>query len=59
MTRKQIDGAREIRLWVGQIVVPAVMLVAAMSPQSRENLKNSALTSVRKIRNKFKKGSLN
>lgn len=56
MTRKQIDGAREIRLWIGQIVVPAVMLVAAMSPQSRENLKNSMMTSVQKIRSKFKRG---
>lgn len=38
MTRKQIDQSREIRLWVGQIVIPAFTLVAtAMSiPEVRQ-----------------------
>ena len=28
MKRKDIEAAREIRLWIGQIVVPAVTLAA-------------------------------
>lgn len=28
MKRKNIDAAREVRLWIGQIVVPAVTLAA-------------------------------
>lgn len=28
MTRKQIDQSREIRLWIGQIIVPAMTLAA-------------------------------
>ena len=28
MKRKNIEAAREIRLWIGQIVVPAVTLAA-------------------------------
>lgn len=37
MTRKQIDGAREVRLWIGQVIVPAVIGgIAIMSnPNSR------------------------
>lgn len=31
MTYKQIEQAREIRLWIGQIVVPAASAVVAMS----------------------------
>lgn len=28
MTYKQIEASREIRLWIGQIIVPAVTLAA-------------------------------
>ena len=28
MKRKDIEAAREVRLWIGQIVVPAVTLAA-------------------------------
>lgn len=38
MTRKQIDAAREARLWVGQIVVPTVTLIttAMAIPEVRQ-----------------------
>lgn len=55
MTRRQIDSMREIRLWIGQIAVPAVILVGAMNPESRENLKRTVKTSVDKVRSKFQK----
>lgn len=44
MTRKQIDQARETRLWLSQILVPATMVVMAMSPEKRQNLVNSAVS---------------
>lgn len=53
MTRKQIDSMRETRLWIGQIVVPAVVLVAAMSPESRENAKKSAKDALEKVKRKL------
>ena len=28
MTYKQIDASREVRLWIGQIIVPAITLAA-------------------------------
>lgn len=55
MTRKQIDTMREVRLWIGQIAVPAFLLVGAMSPESRENLRRTVRSSVDKIQNKFRK----
>lgn len=38
MTRKQIDQAREMRLWLGQVVVPAATLaIGALSiPEVRQ-----------------------
>lgn len=38
MTRKQIDAARETRLWLGQVIVPAVTAVVllASKPEVRE-----------------------
>lgn len=38
MARKQIDAARETRLWLGQVIVPAVTAVVllASKPEVRE-----------------------
>lgn len=41
MTRKQIDAARELRLWIGQILVPAAAVVV-MVPEVREAVKLKA-----------------
>lgn len=41
MTRKQIDAARELRLWIGQILVPAAAVVV-MVPECREAVKLKA-----------------
>lgn len=30
MTYKQIEQAREIRLWIGQIIVPAITVATTM-----------------------------
>lgn len=42
MTRKQIDQSRELRLWIGQIFIPAGMLaVAVMSnPEIRYTIRD-------------------
>lgn len=41
MTWKQIEKAREIRLWIVQIVVPATLVTAYLAsiPEVRENVK--------------------
>lgn len=40
MTRKQIDQYREMRLWIGQIIVPTATLVATVMsiPEVRESV---------------------
>lgn len=57
MTRKQIDQAREIRLWVGQIVIPAMTLAAtAMAiPEVRYTVAAKANAMKNSIKKKFKK----
>ena len=37
MTYKQIEASREMRLWIGQVIVPAVAtaIVIASNPQTR------------------------
>lgn len=39
MTRKQIDSMRETRLWMSQIIVPAITIIFAI-PESRESVIN-------------------
>ena len=44
MTRRQIDASRERRLWISQVIIPSLTLVAtAMAiPEVRETVKANA-----------------
>lgn len=57
MTRRQIDQSREIRLWIGQIVVPAVTTTAmAMAiPEVREAVATKAKQVKQSIELKMKR----
>lgn len=57
MTYKQIETAREVRLWIGQIVVPACTAAAAtlMIPEVREAVAAKAKQVKQSIENKMKK----
>lgn len=57
MTWKRIEAMREMRLWIGQIIVPAVTLVAASMaiPEVREAVAAKAKEIKSKIDNKIKK----
>ena len=39
MTWKQIEASREARLWIGQVIVPAVVGIMAVSPEARQTVK--------------------
>lgn len=57
MTRKQIDAARETRLWLGQVIVPAataVVLLAA-KPEVRDFAKQKWSEAKDWTKKKFKK----
>lgn len=55
MTWKQIEQAREARLWVTQIIVPTAMTVVMVAsiPEAREFFADTA----KKIKSKFKKNN--
>jgi hypothetical protein len=57
MTRKQIDQAREARLWIGQIFVPAITLAATTMaiPEVRQAVAAKAKSVKQSIEKKFKK----
>lgn len=57
MTHKQIDAAREVRLWIGQIVVPALTLAATTMaiPEVRQAVAAKAKSVKQSIEQKFKK----
>lgn len=60
MTYKQIEAMREARLWIGQIVVPAIMLAATTLaiPEVRQAVAMKAKSIKYSIANKMKrKGS--
>lgn len=57
MTYKQIETMREVRLWIGQIVVPiATTAVAALSiPEVRQAVATKAKSMEASIKKKIKK----
>lgn len=60
MTRKQIDASREARLWVGQIIIPAMTFAATTMaiPEVREAIAEKAKSVKQSIKNKVKKREL-
>ena len=54
MTYKQIEASREVRLWIGQIIVPAVGLALAF-PEVRAKVKEKVLDVRDSVQRKFKK----
>lgn len=58
MTYKQIETSREIRLWIGQIIVPTVTAVATvmyMNPELRNKAKTTFENVKENIKTKFNK----
>ena len=57
MTYKQIEASREARLWIGQIMVPAVSAVVAVLyiPEVREMVATKANQIKYSIENKMKR----
>ena len=57
MTRRQIDASREKRLWISQVIIPSLTLVAtAMAiPEVRETVKAKANEIRFKIESRMKK----
>ena len=55
MTYKQIEASREVRLWIGQIIVPTVVGIMAVSPEARQMVKNKYVQVKNTIRRKLGK----
>lgn len=57
MTYKQIEAAREVRLWIGQIIVPAatVAVTAMTIPEVRQMIAAKADSVKYKIKSKINK----
>ena len=58
MTYKQIEASREARLWIGQVIIPAITVVgAAMTvPEVRKAVTEKANNLKTAIKKKFKNG---
>ncbi|MFQ7396461.1 MAG: hypothetical protein ACLRNW_01340 [Neglectibacter sp.] len=52
MTYKQIEASRELRLWVGQVIVPAVTMAVALA--SIPEVRNAASTKLEQLKWKLK-----
>lgn len=57
MTYKKIEASRELRLWIGQIIVPAITLAATTMaiPEVRQAVAAKANDIKYSIERKFKK----
>ncbi len=60
MTYKQIETSREIRLWLGQIIIPAASVAVAMLsiPEVRHAIATKAANIKETIRYKIRRKSL-
>ena len=58
MTYKQIEASREARLWIGQVIIPAITVVGAVMtvPEVRKAVTEKANNVKTAIKKKFKKG---
>lgn len=56
MTYKQIEASREARLWIGQIIVPAISLAVSISaiPEVRQAVATKAQSIKQSIEWKMK-----
>ena len=57
MTYKQVEAAREVRLWIGQIIVPAatVAVTAMIIPEVRQAIAAKAQSVKQNIESKINK----
>ena len=57
MTYKQIEASREMRLWIGQVIVPAVAaaIAIASNPQTRNYVSKKYNNVKSRIKKKFEK----
>ena len=55
MTYKQIEASREMRLWIGQVIVPAVAaaITIASNPQTRNYVSEKYNNVKSRIQKKF------
>ncbi|WP_304643276.1 hypothetical protein [uncultured Parasutterella sp.] len=51
MTYKQIEASRELRLWIGQVIVPAVSVTAVVL--ANPDVRNAAKEKLDNIKRKF------
>lgn len=59
MTYKQIEASRELRLWIGQVIVPAVTMAVALAVAlaSIPEVRNAASTKLEQLKWKLKSRS--
>ena len=57
MTYKQIEASREMRLWIGQVIVPAAAAAVAIAsnPQTRNYVSKKYNNVKSRIQKKFEK----
>ena len=54
MTYKQIEGAREVRMWVTQLVIPGIVLgLAVTKPETISNAINTVKWKARVLKAKI------
>lgn len=56
MTYKQLEASREARLWLSQIIIPAVGLAIGaitLNPELRQSVSDKAKNTIDNIKHKF------
>lgn len=57
MKRNTIDASREVRLWIGQVIIPAAMLSMSILsiPGVKESISEAVNAKREEMKNKFRR----
>ena len=56
MTYKQIEASRELRLWIGQVIVPVICVTAAVL--SNPEIRQAALAKTESIKEELRRNKI-
>lgn len=56
MSKRSNNRIREVRYWLGQVIIPGVLIYATLNDDTKNRIKKFASNVTANVRNAFKRG---